>query len=322
MNNAPWSIPQHIFSTPTGRVYAVGTWKLRRNELFKLRRSRLFWALFGLDLGLVIFAWALQAYNAYKNPTLFQPGQLLGGSDALMYLVGKCLLLSRRAGEVIVLIWSALVFGSELRSGAVKLVFSRGIRRGRYLLAKYLALVQISLFLLLASLLLSLLLANGLLLLHRPAPSVLSMDIAAWRVLGLIALGMLENFLLCLLFGAALSILFRSALVGMLVSCGYLLFEDIIAPLLPAIGRSLHSRLGNQIMPFLLEPNLNAFYAHWLPPNLQREFGRIDGVLACSMTSKGCVPVDLRHAMLVAVAWGLLLFLASIILFVKRDVKQ
>ena len=86
----------------------------------------------------------------------------------------------------------------------------------------------------------SAILTNFLLIIHQPAPTLLNLDgHTSIAILG-ICVGTFENFLLCLLLGAALSIIARSAAFGIAAGFGYLIGEDIAAQILPVIGKSLH----------------------------------------------------------------------------------
>jgi hypothetical protein len=66
--------------------------------------------------------------------------------------------------------------------------------------------------------------------------------------------------------------------------------------------------------------NLNAFYAHSLPAFLARGLDTLDGVIACNVTSSGCVTVGTTQSLLVLLVW--VLGSVSTYLFIKRDVLQ
>src|SRR5215472_12032426 len=102
-----------------------------------------------------------------------------------------------------------------------------------------------------AGLLLSAVLANFLILIHNPAPTLQNLDGHTLGVLGGMVLGTSENLLLCLLFGAALSIITRSAAFGIAAGFGCLIGEDIAAQILPVLGKSVHTSLGNQVVTLL-----------------------------------------------------------------------
>ncbi|HLI89959.1 MAG TPA: ABC transporter permease [Ktedonobacteraceae bacterium] len=322
MSEIRWSNQTFVFSSPTGRVYSPGLWRLMRNELFKMRRRPLVWGLFALDLLFVIAAWAVLVYYAMKSPDGFQTGHLLGGPDALSRAIGQPMTPGRRGGEFIALALGALTFGGEFSSGAIRLVFSRGVRRARYLLAKYLALAIVCFALVLFGFLLSCLLVNLLMLIHKPAPTLLNMNRQTIIYLLEMMVGTYENYLFCMLLGATISIIARSATFGIAAGFGYLIGEDIAAQILPVIGRSIHSQTGNQIVTFLFTPNLNAFYANFLPGFLSSTLNRLDGVIACTPAGAGCVPVTTLHALIVVLVWALILWTISTILFIRRDVLQ
>jgi ABC-type transport system involved in multi-copper enzyme maturation permease subunit len=321
MSEIRWSNQTFVFSSPTGRVYSPGLWRLTRNELFKMRRRPLVWGLFALDLLLVIVAWVVLVYSAMKSPDGFQSSQLLAGADALSRAIGQPMTLGRRGGEFIALALGGLTFGSEFNSGAIRLALSRGVRRARYLLAKYLALAIVCLALVLFGFLLSCLLVNLLTFIHKPAPTLLSMNRSTLiSMLGMMV-GTYENYLFCALLGATISIIARSATFGIAAGFGYLIGEDFAARILPVVGRSIHSLPGNQIVSLLFTPNLNAFYANSLPSFLAGTLDQLDGTIACTPAGTSCVPVTTLHALIVALVWALVLWAISTILFMWRDIS-
>lgn len=302
--------------------YSANVWQLTRNELFKMWKRSLIWGLLALDLFFVFAAWAVLVYYATKTPDGFNPGHLLGGPEALSHAIGQPMTLGRRGGEFIAVALGGLAFGGEFSSGAIRLVLSRGVNRTAYLIAKYLALAIACLTLVFAGLLMSALLCNFLLIIHQPAPTLLNMNGPTLGVLMGLCLGTFENFLFCLLLGATLSIITRSAAFGIAAGFGYLIGEDIAAQILPVVGKSVHTLLGNQIVNLLFTPNLNAFYADSLPSFLAKTLDQLDGVIACNPMSKGCVPVGMGQAFLIDLVWVLVLGAVSTYLFITRDVLQ
>src|SRR5205085_10259339 len=151
-------------------------WQLTRNELYKLWKRRLVWGLLALDLFFVFAAWCVLVFYAMKTHDGFQPGHLLGGPDALSQSIGQPMTLGRRGGEFIAVALGGLAFGGEFSSGAIRLVLSRGVNRASYLIAKYLALAIACLALVLAGLLMSMILTNFLIIIHRPASTLLSLN--------------------------------------------------------------------------------------------------------------------------------------------------
>jgi hypothetical protein len=91
---------------------------------------------------------------------------------------------------------------------------------------------------------------------------------------------------------------------------------------LPVIGKSLHTPLGNQIVNLLFTTNLDAFYANSLPAFLAKGLDQLDGVIACNLTSKACVPVNIGQSFIVPLLWALVLGGISTYMFIKRDVMQ
>ncbi|GAC1389588.1 MAG: hypothetical protein NVS4B11_07400 [Ktedonobacteraceae bacterium] len=306
----------------TRRVRSANIWQLTQNELFKLWKRRLIWGLLALDLFFVFAAWLVLVYYAFKSPDGFLPGHLLGGPDALSHAIGQPMTLGRRGGEFIAVALGGLAFGGEFSSGSIRLILSRGVNRASYLVAKYLALALACLALVLVGLLLSALLSNFLLLIHNPAPTLLNLNGRTLGVLLGMCVGTYENYLFCLLLGATLSIITRSAAFGIAGGFGYLIGEDIAAQILPVVGKSVHTPLGNQLVNLLFTPNLNAFYANTLPGFLAKTLDQLDGVIACSPTAKACVPVSATQALLVTLVWAVVLGGVSTYLFIKRDVLQ
>jgi ABC-type transport system involved in multi-copper enzyme maturation permease subunit len=307
---------------PAAEARTANLWELTRNELFKLWHRRLVWGMLILDLFFVFAAWCVLVYYATKTSDGFTPGHLLGGTNGLSDAIGQPMTLGRRAGEFIVAALGGLAFGGEFSSGSIRLVLSRGVNRVSYLAAKYIALAIACLALVIAALLMSMLLTNFLLIVHRPAPTLLNLNGPTLLAILGMCTGTLENFLFCLLFGAALSIISRSAAFGIAAAFGYLIGEDIAATILPVIGKSLHTALGNQLVNLLYTTNLDAFYANSLPTYLAKGLDQLDGVIACNLTSKACVPVNIGQSFIVPLVWALVLGGISTYLFIKRDVMQ
>ena len=324
MNQTAWPTTPAI-TTPTKpamNVRSANVWELIRVELFKLWHRRLVWGLLALDLLFVLAAWCVLVYYALKTKDGFQPGHLLGGPNALNDSIGQPMTLGRRGGEFIAIALGGLAFGGEFSSGAIRLVLSRGVNRASYLVAKYVALAIACFALVIAGLVMSMVLTNFLILIHQPAPTLLNLNQPTLVTLLSMCVGAFENFLFCLLFGAALSIIARSAAFGIAAGFGYLIGEDIAAQILPALGKAVHTQLGNQVVNLLYTTNLNAFYANTLPAFLARGLDRLDGVIACNVTSSGCVTVGTTQSLLVPLVWALVLGGISTFLFIKRDVLQ
>ena len=330
MSQSTWQMPfpaapvpeqaPATFKTPPR---SANLWQLTYNELYKLWKRRLVWGLLALDLFFVFGAWCVLVFYSLKTKDGFTPGHLLGGSTALTNAIIQPMTLGRRGGEFISVALGGLAFGGEFSSGAIRLVLSRGVSRASYLVAKYLALAIACVALVVASLLMSMLLSNALIVLNPHAPTLLRLNGPTLVAVLSSCLGMLENFLFCLLFGAALSIITRSAAFGIAAGFGYLIAEDIGAQILPVIGNSLHTLLGHWINELLFTTNLNAFYANSLPHILARGLDTLDGVIACSPSSATvCTTVNAGQALLVAAIWGLVFAVVSTVMFIKRDVLQ
>jgi ABC-type transport system involved in multi-copper enzyme maturation permease subunit len=321
MSQTAWPMTPTPFES-NAEARTANLWELTRNELFKLWHRRLVWGMLILDLFFVFAAWCVLVYYATKTSDGFTPGHLLGGTNGLSDAIGQPMTLGRRAGEFIVAALGGLAFGGEFSSGSIRLVLSRGVNRASYLAAKYIALAIACLMLVIAGLLLSMVLTNFLLIVHRPAPTLLNLNGPTLLTILGICIGTFENFLFCLLFGATLSIISRSAAFGIAAAFGYLIGEDIAANILPVIGKTLHTPLGNQIVNLLFTTNLNAFYANSLPAFLAKGLDQLDGVIACNLSSKACVTVNTGQSFIVPLVWALVLGGISTYLFIKRDVMQ
>ena len=323
---SPAAMPEAPASQ-TASAHSASLLELIGNELFKLRKRRLVWGLLIADLVFVFVAWCVLVFYALKTGDGFNPGHLLGGPDALSDAIGQPLTLGRRGGEFLTAALGGMAFGGEFSTGAIRLVLSRGVNRMSYLVAKYIALAIACAALVLASLLMSMLLSNFLILMHQPAPTLLNLNGPTLATILSGCLGTLENFLFCLMLGSTLSIITRSSAFGIAASFGYLIGEDIAAQILPVLGKSVHTLLGNQLVNLLFTPNLNAFYYNTLPSFLARGLDRLDGVIACNPVAAHthgttCVPVNMAQSFMIALTWALVLIGVSTYLFVKRDVLQ
>ncbi|MEO8969990.1 MAG: ABC transporter permease subunit [Ktedonobacteraceae bacterium] len=338
MSQANWSTPSFspqppvqpaspMISTLPGQTrQAANLWQLTYNELYKLWKRRLVWGMLGLDLFFVLGAYAVLVFYSSKTTDGFTAGHLLGGANALTDGIGQPMTLGRRGGEFIVAALGGLAFGGEFSSGAIRLVLSRGVNRAAYLGAKFLALIAVCAAMVLAELLMSAILVNFLNLLpnaHGHAPTLLNLNGPTFLALMGVCLGTFENFVFCLLLGATVSIISRSAAFGIAAAFGYLIGEDIAAQIIPVIGKSLHVvQLSNFVNNILFTTNLNAFYANTLPKFLANGLDQLDGVIACNTTAKACQTVSVGQSFLVPLVWVLVLGSVSVYLFVKRDVLQ
>ena len=178
-------------------------WQLTLNELYKLRKRRLVWGLLALDLFFVFAAWLVLVFYAIKSKDGFQPGHLLGGIDALSHSIGQPMTLGRRGGEFIAVALGGLAFGGEFSSGAIRLVFSRGVNRASYLFGEIHSFGGCLLGLGHSKLIDECHL-DELPAYHSPTRStLLNLDGRTAIALFGICVGTFENFLLCLLLGAA-----------------------------------------------------------------------------------------------------------------------
>lgn len=292
------------------------------NELYKLWRHRIVWGLFALELVAVLFSWLALVYTAAKTPGSFSADHPLGGSSGLAYAVSLPTTLSRRAAEFIAVALGALSFGGEFSGGSIRLIFSRGVGRITYLVAKFMALAVAGAALALIGMVVSLLLANALILVNPAAPTLLKLDGPTVGILSMLYLGTLETCLFCLLLGSALGIMSRSALIGLVAGCGWLIGEDLLARWLPMMGAPLQTNAGLQIVALLFTPNLNAFYEDILPPQLAAMVTPFSGVVACNPTAGTCRTSSAGEALLVCLVWAMLLSIVSIYLVARRDVLQ
>src|SRR5438105_2758141 len=83
----------------------------------------------------------------------------------------------------------------------------------------------------------------------RLAVKGLNLEVARGEVFGFLGPnGAGKTTTIRMLLGSALSIITRSAAFGIAAGFGYLIGEDIAAQILPVVGKSIHSLLGNQIV--------------------------------------------------------------------------
>ncbi len=297
--------------------------RLTGNELLKITRRRLVWALLAANLAFVLAAWLVQIYYALRSPDGFQAGHLLGGTNGIFDAIGQPMTLGRRSGEFIAAALGGLFVGGEFATGAIRLTLSRGVKRLAYLVAKLGALALTCAVLVLVGVLASALLSLFLPLINPQAPTWADITPHILGELGGLYLGTLANYLLCLLLGAGLALVARSAAFGIAASFAWLIGGDIAAQILPAVGASVHSPIGHDLVRLMFTPNVNALYAAGLPPYLRATLDRLDGVIACNpVGTHVCSQVGLAQALPVALLWMLVLGLAGVVLFVRRDVKE
>jgi hypothetical protein len=166
------------------------------------------------------------------------------------------------------------------------------------------------------------LLASVLIFVNPAAPTLLKLDGSAVGILSMLYLGTLATCVCCLLLGSALGIMTRSAALGLVAGCTWLIGEDLLARLLQMAGASLHSNAGFQIAALLFTPNLNAIYQDILPPQLAIMVEPLSGIVACNPTAGSCRISSAGQALLICLVWALFLSAISIYLVTRRDVLQ
>lgn len=310
----------------------AGFWQLIHHEIYNLWKQRVFWMLLAFELLLVLASWCALVFAASQNITAFQSitalqgPHLRGSLNAFSFIAtfGQPMTLGRRFGEFVALSLGAFTFARDYSSGTVRLIPQLRISRFRYLLAKLLTSVFACMVLLVTSILLIMFLTSFLAVFHEPTPTLFNMDGQTFMMLLNMCLGIYENFFLCLLLGAALSIIARSVAFGITVGSGYMIAEDAVAQILHVVSRSAHWARGYQIVNVLFTPNLNAVYANTLPSSLAKTLDHVDGVIACDAAVKAhtCIPVTNEHALLVSLVWMLVLGVVSTFLFLIRDARK
>ncbi len=297
--------------------------RLTSNELLKITRRRLVWALLAANLLFVFAAWLVQIYYALRSPDGFQAGHLLGGTQGIFDAIGQPMTLGRRSGEFIAAALGALFVGGEFTTGAIRLTLSRGVKRLAYIVAKLGALTLACIVLVFVGILMSALLSLFLPLISPMAPTWADITPRILGELGGLYLGTLGNYVLCLLLGAGLALVARSAAFGIAASFAWLIGGDIAAQILPVVGASVHSLIGRDLVRLMFTPNVNALYAASLPHHLRATLDRLDGVIACNpVGAHTCTEVGIAHAIPVAVVWMLVLGVVGVVLFARRDVKD
>jgi hypothetical protein len=88
------------------------------------------------------------------------------------------------------------------------------------------------------------------------------------------------------------------------------------------VSASLHTNTGLQIVALLFTPNLNAIYQDSLPPQLAIMVEPLSGIVPCNTIVGTCLTSSAGQALLVCLAWALLLSAVSIFLVARRDVLQ
>lgn len=307
-------------SSPTvkSKIRPAGLFRLWRAEWFKLRHRRLFWSIILLHLAVILASWAIMVYNARLSTTSVT--QVLQSGNALTYVLGLPMMLGRRTGMILMFILGAVFLGSELGSGSLRLVFSRGVRRSFYLAAKCGVLIIACILLVVLGLILSALLINVMVFIYKPAPNLLAIDAHDVVNLGYISLGIAISYLCCALMGVFLAVLTRSSIIASIVGVVYFTIEELATIFLPLLDQHLGTPYARMVSEGLFLPNVNVVYSSMLPPFLARMLTPLDGALACYPAGAHCVPVSFEQAVLVVVTWVLVLLLLSFLIFRKREI--
>jgi ABC-2 type transport system permease protein len=274
---------------------------LLRMELLKLVKRPMTWILLilllgGLGFGDLVGFLNLRSVSPQTHESILR-------NLTLPTTIPVTLNLFARLGSIMLAILAASTIGAEYNWGTLRPVLSTGVPRGRFLAAKLVALGLAAATFMVLAVGMNAVLAVPIALLSDHAVFTGSVD-AAW--LGDLA-AMLGRTLLIVLVPMALAFLFavvaQSQAVGIGVALGYTLGETVVAVLLGRLGLKWADALIH-LMVFVNSQSLN----------LHNAFGPVDTAANPDAVGQG-------RALLTLLIYGAVCIVASLTIFVRRDVR-
>jgi len=204
-------------------------------EMFKIRKRRATWIMFGILLVFIAFMMlGLRLIVAGEEGRDSVESMALNESIRFPMGFGILLLFVSQMGRWILIVFAALVVGSEYGWGTVRQVMARGASRNRYLVAKLAAIALSAL----VAMLLTMVAGVGFMILgdilmdtsNASIPDGFFGDLAIDTVR---TLGVLLAFAMV---AFCIAVLTRSAAGGLGLGLGYLFVESILAPLFGFFG--------------------------------------------------------------------------------------
>lgn len=271
---------------------------LLRMELLKLGKRPMTWILLVLLVGFLGFGATVSALT-------------LGGADparrelvldefTLPGMIPNTLNYTYSIGSVLLAILAGGAIGAEYGWGTLRSTLSTGVPRGRFLLAKALALLVVAIAFLLVTLVAGVALAIPMALLNGRALTLGAVD-AAWfgavaLMLGRTTLGLLVPMAIAFFFG----VLGRSQAIGIGAALGLLIAEGIAAEVLGLLGER-----GVAAIELLIGTSNQTLQQH-------NTFGEV-------ATSR--LPIGEGRAVLTLVVYGLVSLIGAAVLFRRRDIR-
>jgi ABC-type transport system involved in multi-copper enzyme maturation permease subunit len=302
-----------------------------RGELFKLSRQRLNWwlALGALVCTVGVYVAAL-LYNATSNAHhLSMQDALRNPPQAFLWnLMGIALGLQRVMVGIFLLIATARMVGLDFQQGTIRILLARGVGRLQVLGAKPLAVALAGLALLACGIVLNLL---GALLAVRVIDGSLDafkvLTHAYWTDAGIFVLTVLVSMGVSILLAAAVTIVTRSLAFGLAGALGWFAVDNVVLPVVLILAYNLTgSAFWEKLGTYLLGPELN------LMPEVVVPMLTISGILHGHIVSRptpafglGTVPpitYDGRHALMVALVYGLIFAVVAVLTLRRRDVLE
>lgn len=302
-----------------------------RGELFKLSRQRLNWWL-ALGVGVVTVGVYIAAllYNVSSNDhhlsmqdTLRNPPQLF-----LWHLMGLALDFQRALVGIFVLIVTARMVGLDFQQGTLRILLARGVGRVQLLGAKLLAMALAGLALLAYGIVLNLLGALvAVRIIGGSLDAFTALSHAYWTGAGLFVLTVLVSVGVSILLAAALTIVTRSLSFGLAGALGWFAVDNVVLPIVLVVAYNLTgSAFWERVGTYLLGPELNLMPAVVVPKlSITATNGGHLVSHPIPAFTLGTVPpivYDGRHALTVALVYGMIFAVSAVLLLWRRDVLE
>lgn len=271
---------------------------LLRMELLKLSKRPMTWILLVLLVGFLGFGATVSVLTLGDADPARRERVL--DEFTLPGMIPNTLNYTYSIGSVLLAILAGAAIGAEYGWGTPRSTLSTGVPRGRFLLAKALALLVVAIAFLLVTLAAGVALAIPMALLNGRALTFGAVD-AAWfgavaLMLGRTTLGLLVPMAIVFFFG----VLGRSQAIGIGAALGLLIAEGIVAEVLGLLGER-----GVAAIELLIGTSNQTLQQH-------NTFGEV-------ATSR--LPIGEGRAVLTLVVYGLVCLVGAALLFRRRDIR-
>jgi ABC-type transport system involved in multi-copper enzyme maturation permease subunit len=319
--------PQPALPVANGAVRATRPTFLGvlRGEFFKLLRQRLNWWMV-LGVTVITLVPYLVAVLSQNNPrtreALLNPPQL-----GPWYVMTLTLALQRVLVGIFLLTATARMVGLDFQQGTIRVLLARGVGRLQLLGAKLCVMALVGLGLFAWGIVLNII---GALVLFRAIVGnldpITALTPTYWVGARIDVLTVLVSIGVSILLAAAVTIVTRSLAYGLAGALGWFAADNIVVPLLSVVNNLTNSDFWLKVTAYLLGPELNVMPSVVVPALTIT--GTVHGHFVSRLTPAphlGITPLvsyDGRHALMVALVYGVVFAASAVLVMWRRDVLE